>query len=340
MKYAIKYLSLSAGAALLASCGGMKDKDTLQSASSPQGGQAVTDYPQKIGSAYQVDGKTYTPADVVAYDEVGYASFYGAELAGRPTANGEIFNPQGISGAHKTLPLPSYVEVTALDTGRTILLRVNDRGPFANDRLIDLSAGAARELGIMEQGVSGVRVRMVNPPEQERAALRAGLSAQQRIETPESLLKILRGNLAKLPKPVNVNPSAVRPPVVASNNASPTTTRNGRFIREGNGPVQAAPVRNTPPPTAARDGGFVREGAGAVIETPTASGEYVVQVASFSSRSRADALARKLGANVMPSSDGRLFRVRYGPYATEVDAQQGLATARKRGYSQAKIFRQ
>src|SRR3546814_5946229 len=72
-------------------------------------------------------GVTYTPIDVADYDEVGYAGWYGDDLAGKPTANGEIFDPASISAAHKTLPLPSYVEVTALDTGRTILVRVNDR---------------------------------------------------------------------------------------------------------------------------------------------------------------------------------------------------------------------
>ncbi|MEP2493205.1 MAG: RlpA-like double-psi beta-barrel domain-containing protein, partial [Parasphingorhabdus sp.] len=77
----------------------------------PSGVASVSDYPQKIGEPYKVAGKTYTPEDVPSYDEVGYASWYGEELAGNQTANGERFNPQGISAAHKTLPLPSYVEV-------------------------------------------------------------------------------------------------------------------------------------------------------------------------------------------------------------------------------------
>lgn len=141
MKYAVKFGMISTAVLALAGCSGSRDFGQLPdglppagSAGLPAGSAAVSDYPQKIGNPYKVGDTTYTPEDVPSYDEVGYASWYGDELSGNKTANGEIFNPQGISAAHKTLPLPSYVEITALDTGRTILVRVNDRGPFTNDR--------------------------------------------------------------------------------------------------------------------------------------------------------------------------------------------------------------
>ena len=111
------------------------------------GGRAVTDVPVKIGRPYTVRGVTYVPAPAPGYDALGYAGWYGGE-SGNVTARGERFRAKAISGAHTTLPLPSYVEVTALDTGRTILLRVNDRGPFVRGRIIDLSRGAAELLGI------------------------------------------------------------------------------------------------------------------------------------------------------------------------------------------------
>ena len=99
-------------------------------------------------------GTTYTPAADAAYDRVGYATWYGPE-SGNQTANGERFRPDGITAAHTTLPLPTYVEVTALDTGRRIVVRVNDRGPFAGgSRIIDLSRGAAEQLGVRAQGVA------------------------------------------------------------------------------------------------------------------------------------------------------------------------------------------
>ena len=297
------------------------------------GSAAVSDFPQKIGEPYQVGGKTYTPEDVASYDEVGYASWYGQELAGNPTANGERFNPNGISAAHKTLPLPSYVEVTSLDTGRTILVRVNDRGPFANDRLIDLSHGAAKQLGIDQQGVAGVRVRKVNPNEQERAVLRSGGQIAERIATPDSLLNILRKNLAKMPRPAAPIRQAARPAVPAPgaigstyippSKSANTGSRDGRFIVEGAGQARPTPIR----PNVGKNyvGGL--------------PGSYVVQVAAFGSKSRADIMARKIGAKVMGDGTGRIWRVRYGPYPNKKAAQSGLAQAKQRGYSNARILR-
>ncbi|MFK4794974.1 septal ring lytic transglycosylase RlpA family protein [Sphingobium sp. ZW T5_29] len=141
--------------------------------------QPVTDSPVRIGPPYRVKGVTYVPADQPAYDEVGTASWYGSE-SGNRTARGEKFRPKWISAAHKTLPLPSYVEVTNLDTGRTALVRVNDRGPFAQGRIIDLSRGAAELLGIRTQGHAPVRVRRVDPPEKDRKRLRKGKPARDR----------------------------------------------------------------------------------------------------------------------------------------------------------------
>lgn len=321
MKYAIRNLGGFASLAILASCGGMgspKDDGGLETASSAEPAPTgVSDEVVKIGAPYTVGGATYTPADTAQYDEVGYASYYGSELAGRPTANGERFNPAGATAAHKTLPMPSYVEVTALDTGRTILVRVNDRGPFANDRLIDLSEGAARQLGIAPQGAAGVRVRRVNPPEQEKSVLRQGMAAAERIETPPPLLKVLRDKLSKQPRP---SLAVQTPGTVGSKpvrNGPASSSNDGRFIREsGNAPRIEAAASSTPS-----------------IE---ASGDYVAQIAAFSSRSRAEAFARKSGASVVGSADGRLFRVRLGPFASETAA---AAAARQKGYPQARVYR-
>ncbi|MFG6282453.1 septal ring lytic transglycosylase RlpA family protein [Sphingomonas sp. S6] len=155
------------------------------------GGRAVSDVPVKIGRPYTVRGVTYVPAPAPGYDALGYAGWYGGE-SGNRTARGERFRAKGISGAHTTLPLPSYVEVTALDTGRTILLRVNDRGPFVRGRIIDLSRGAADALGIRASGTAAVRVRLVDPPERDRARLRAGKSASPRPDASPDTLAMLR----------------------------------------------------------------------------------------------------------------------------------------------------
>jgi peptidoglycan lytic transglycosylase len=118
---------------------------------------------QKIGRPYQISGRTYVPARQDDYDRTGVASWYGPKFHGRKTANGEVFDMNSMSAAHTTLPLPSLVRVTNLDNGRSIIVRVNDRGPFVNNRLIDLSKSAARELGYIRQGTARVRVQYVGP---------------------------------------------------------------------------------------------------------------------------------------------------------------------------------
>ena len=155
----------------------------------------VRDMPVRIGPPYKVRDTTYVPAAEPAYDMLGYASWYGSE-SGNRTANGERFRAAWITGAHVTLPLPSYVEVTALDSGRTILVRVNDRGPFSGKgRVIDLSRGAAEQLGIRAQGHAAVRVRIVDPPESDRERLRKGKPARQRPDVPERQLVRLRDQM-------------------------------------------------------------------------------------------------------------------------------------------------
>jgi rare lipoprotein A len=156
----------------------------------------VSDTPVRIGKPYMVRGATYVPAADPAYDMLGYASWYGHE-SGNMTANGERFRPDAVTAAHTTLPLPTYVEVTALDTGRTILVRINDRGPFAGrGRIIDLSRGAAEQLGIRARGHAPVRVRRVDPPEKDKARLREGKAASERPRVAEGVLANLRAQLA------------------------------------------------------------------------------------------------------------------------------------------------
>ena len=120
------------------------------------GGRYSSDKP------YVVRGVSYTPlVNPVGYEAVGHASWYGADFHGRRTANGEIFSANAISGAHPTLPLPCYVRVTNLSNGRSLLVRINDRGPYMADRLIDLSSTAANMLGLIGQGTGEVQVNFV-----------------------------------------------------------------------------------------------------------------------------------------------------------------------------------
>jgi rare lipoprotein A len=151
----------------------------------------VSDTPVRIGKPYTVRGLTYVPAADPAYDMLGYASWYGDE-SGSQTANGERFRPDAVTGANKTLPLPSYVEVTDLDTGKRIIVRVNDRGPFAPGRVIDLSRGAAEQLGVRRKGIARVRVRVTQPSAKDRERLRDGKAARPLPDEQPAVLANLR----------------------------------------------------------------------------------------------------------------------------------------------------
>lgn len=117
----------------------------------------------KVGKPYQVNGVWYVPREQPDYDEVGTASWYGQAFHLKATANGERFDMNTLSAAHTTLPLPSTVEVTNLQNGRKVRVRVNDRGPFVGNRIIDLSREGARQLGYEHRGLARVRVRYVGP---------------------------------------------------------------------------------------------------------------------------------------------------------------------------------
>ncbi|MBU2583048.1 MAG: septal ring lytic transglycosylase RlpA family protein [Alphaproteobacteria bacterium] len=117
----------------------------------------------KLGNPYRVAGRTYVPRHEPDYDRSGIASWYGDDFHGRLTSNGEVFDMHQISAAHPTLPLPSMVRVTNLENGTSVVLRVNDRGPFVHDRIIDLSRAAADRLGFRTKGTAKVRVTYIGP---------------------------------------------------------------------------------------------------------------------------------------------------------------------------------
>lgn len=122
-----------------------------------------------VGDPYQVAGRTYTPHEVKRYSAKGLASWYGDDFHGRRTANGEVFDMADLTAAHPTLPLPSYVRVTNLDNGRSMVVRVNDRGPFRSDRLIDVSAKVAAMLDFKRKGTARVQVDYVGPARMDGA---------------------------------------------------------------------------------------------------------------------------------------------------------------------------
>lgn len=265
----------------------------------PKNGPAA-DYPMVIGDPFTIAGKAYTPADTLNWDEVGYA------------ATGEA-GGSGVSAAHKTLPLPSYVEVTSLDSGRTILVRVERRGPMTNQAIIELSPGAAAQLGTTGQTSAPVRVRRVNPPEQERALLRGGGEAPERMETPRGLLSVLKRKLEKQ------EPLATSSPAPTATDAPEATE------------ARATPPAPSPPPAAKP--AAIKPAA----TKPATTGKFSVQAATFSTEERAKKAAGKLDATII--HPGRFWLMRLGPFATRGEAEAALAKARNAGYSDARILR-
>ena len=167
----------------------------------------------RVGKPYMVGGRTYSPEENTGYSAEGIASWYGDDFHGRRTANGEVYDMQSISAAHPTLPIPSYARVTNLANQRSIIVRVNDRGPYHAGRLIDVSARTARLLGFQDHGTARVRVDYVG-----RASL-AG-SDDTRLEA-----TLRRGTPAPGPAEIKLAASqafAVRSEIAAVRGAVPT----------------------------------------------------------------------------------------------------------------------
>ncbi len=151
----------------------------------------------KLGNPYTINGRTYYPSHDPKYRAEGIASWYGADFHGRKTANGEVYDMNAISAAHPTMPMPSYARVTNLENGRSIIVRVNDRGPYAHGRIIDLSTGTAKALGTYGAGLARVRVEYVG---------RAGLAGSD----DNALLATLRHG-TPAPTPGSIRLASARP---------------------------------------------------------------------------------------------------------------------------------
>jgi rare lipoprotein A (peptidoglycan hydrolase) len=121
----------------------------------------------KVGNPYEIEGILYHPKEYDAYEEVGVGSWYGEEFAGKSTANGEIYNLNSFTAAHRTLPLPSVAKVTNMENGKAVVVRINDRGPFAKNRIIDLSKKAAEAIGYQNRGTSLVKVEYLEEESKE-----------------------------------------------------------------------------------------------------------------------------------------------------------------------------
>lgn len=180
----------------------------------------------KVGKPYTVGGVTYVPSHQPNYKKEGMASWYGPGFHGKSTANGETFNKWQLTAAHPTLPMPSLVRVTHLKSGKSIVARINDRGPFSGGRIIDLSRRSAEELGMIGEGVARVRVEYL-PEETDR------------------LMQLV--NAGKRPFEVDIENEVLRPVQLArGENTAPARVHDKRSIWEKISPVSSAEASEPP----------------------------------------------------------------------------------------------
>lgn len=310
----------------LVSCGLVERPGRAEDRAAVRPVAPVVDAPVDLGDPYTIDGVEYRPMDNRTLDETGYA--------------GLSSDLDGVSIAHKTLPIPSYVELTDLGSGRTILARVIDRGPMSNSRLVDLSCATALQLGVTGDRLVPVRVRRIRPTPPDAGALDRGEPAAERLPAPRPMLAALNKKLAPVPKgqpdgdpcgdiPPASPPASVKPvaspipspaPAPAKKPVAVQPAADGGFIVEEGGKHPAVKARHNAPAT----------------PRPVSTGlSFAVQAGAFSSRSRADALAARIGGRVEPISG--LYRVRTGPYASQAEATRALATIRAKGFADARI---
>jgi rare lipoprotein A len=267
----------------------------------------------KVGTPYQIDGTWYYPREQPDYDETGIASWYGVPFHGKHTANGEVYDSNALTAAHRTLPMPVNVRVTNLDNGRSIVLRVNDRGPYARGRIIDVSAHAAQLLGFYGTGTAKVRVTYVS----------------------------------RAPLPNGTIPSDTPTAIATALPAAPT----GQVEMAALTPVPGVIVVPAPPPAASpaqlppASPEIVVQPTGQVTQVPVPAVTHIyVQAGAFSIRSNAERLKDRLASagNLFISSidrkGQRLYRVRIGPFDDVIAADAALSRVLGLGSNDAKII--
>lgn len=276
----------------------------------------------KIGVPYQIGDTWYYPHEQPDYDETGIASWYGPTFYGKNTANGELFDGDGLTAAHRTLPLPVNVRVTNLDNGRSLVVRVNDRGPFAKGRIIDVSKHAAELLGFYAKGTARVRVTYLG-----RADIPGGQPARD--DTAPLLAKALppvpvgRVETASLQVPAGARAA---PPVQTASLAPPSIPPAEHSYSI---PAETSDETNEP------------DDQVTTVPVPTVTHLYV-QAGAFGSRDNAERLKQRLAAadlfiSAAEREGKRLYRVRSGPYDDLETANAALAKLDELGNNDAQI---
>lgn len=295
----------------------------------------------KVGQPYKIDGITYTPRETFTLSETGMASWYGPGFHGKSTANGERYDQSDRTAAHRTLQMPAVVRVTNLENGRSTVVRINDRGPFARARVIDLSRTAAEEIDMIGRGTARVRIDQLQA--ESLAVKDVALSGGGPAEQQQAVAQLASGNRAAPSQPPAPVLAAAPPSVVQASYEPPPT------------PPAPAQTAHAPPPRT-MPFGAPRSASGDVppsiasLAATTAAGTpssplngFFVQVGAFSTQENAEKQRSAVRSYGHPeisqgSANGRdVYRVRLGPYTTP-DAAGIVADRLKRsGYGDARV---
>jgi rare lipoprotein A len=307
---------LLACAATLAGCSESKlVVDQAKVITNPGPGKPV---PYKIGKPYQVNGVWYYPKADYGYNETGIASWYGPGFHGKRTANGEIYDENGLTAAHKTLPMPSLVRVTNLENGRSIEVRVNDRGPYSAGRVIDMTRRGAQLLGFIERGTARVRVQILA---EESQMLAAASSKQGGDQVPPPPKAAPAGE---------VTAGGLKP--IAGSKVSPGKTQPGAQPPAAQTAQPGADVAFVPP-----------QPDGKVTQLAVKPTNIYIQAGAFLRQANANQLGgqlKKYGpvrvAQVVVQQQ-RYYRVRIGPIASVGEADKTLKRMIADGHPESRI---
>lgn len=268
----------------------------------------------KVGAPYQVGGRWYNPREQPDYDRIGVASWYGRDFHGRKTANGETYNQMDLTAAHPTLPMPVMVQVTNLENGRSIKVRVNDRGPFANGRIIDLSKRSAQLLGMEQKGTAKVLVEILREESLQLASIAQGKTPPADDEDVPAAAPV--GQVES--KPLGGSAGGPSPaPAPVPNPAPPSPTlASGPAVPWPDGQVQHKNVQPT---------------------------QIYIQAGSFANPTNAETLRGRLAgfgtAFVAVAQVGgqNFYRVRVGPLASVEEADRVLNNLIASGHTESRV---
>ncbi len=316
----------------------------------------------KVGKPYQVAGLWYYPHVDPKYNETGIASWYGEPFHGQRTANGDIYNMNAMTAAHKTLPMPTEVEVTNLGNGRSVVLTVNDRGPFVPGRIIDVSHRAATLLGFVKDGTAKVRVKALKGGSDERIVTYQATPENQKTALPAVPREKISAVAIKT-EPATSAEQAVTKTDTKKTDLQTTPVAPAPVVTKAPivmTPTEAVPTRSSSAVIAAAQPDFNVDSQSTVANTAIVEGisdkpvevkiapvkptAMFVQAGTFAEYTNANKLRARLSAhgpitiqNVM-IGDIEMFRVRAGPYSELDAADQMLRTVLETGLIDAKII--